>query len=343
MSSSTAAREAFAKVVRVGTIPTYDGARASVFCEVKYTEDGRLSITGVIGPRSSGNAAGGCGQIDMEFAHRDPHDDDPRYDRPVPASAFTFAPGWDADTWLAFLDVWKRWHLNDMHPGCEHQRAAGWREIAREEVTLYHWRLRTEVSASVRKALKDAEARLRAGESVALDSEAAALAALPGEVTTAEDVAPGPLYEPRTPLYDGGRPASERKALGWLRPSEHLRGILTKPCEVCGYAYGSAWQREEVPGRVLDFLRSLPPTDKPHPWGETVKPLESIGAEEFAAILERNGYHTASADVLAGHDWREATAYVFRGLADMRYDDGEARWLRDFVRSLHADGVMPGA
>jgi hypothetical protein len=24
------------------------------------------------------------------------------------------------------VDLWKRWHLNDMRPGCEHQRAAGW-------------------------------------------------------------------------------------------------------------------------------------------------------------------------------------------------------------------------
>lgn len=26
----------------------------------------------------------------------------------------------------SFLAIWQRWHLNDMHAGCEHQRALGW-------------------------------------------------------------------------------------------------------------------------------------------------------------------------------------------------------------------------
>jgi hypothetical protein len=43
------------------------------------SEDGRFSISGVIGPLPSGNALGGCGQIDMEFAHRNDNDNDKRY------------------------------------------------------------------------------------------------------------------------------------------------------------------------------------------------------------------------------------------------------------------------
>lgn len=119
------ASEDFAKVVRPGTLPTGGGARVSVFVEIRH-KDGRLSLSGVIGPRSSGNCWGGCGQIDMEFQHRDPARDDARYSRPIPPSEFSFAPGWDATTWLDLLEVWDRWHLNDMRSGCEHQRAMGW-------------------------------------------------------------------------------------------------------------------------------------------------------------------------------------------------------------------------
>jgi hypothetical protein len=113
------------KVMRIGTMDTGGGRRASIYVEAKY-EDGRLSVSGVIGPLSSGNALGGCGQIDMEFAHRNPEDDDKRYGELVKPGDITFAPGWSAERWYQLLDVWKEWHLNDMHAGCEHQRALGW-------------------------------------------------------------------------------------------------------------------------------------------------------------------------------------------------------------------------
>jgi hypothetical protein len=162
----------FTKVIRPGTLPTFGGSHVSVYINIKYN-DGCLSITGVIGPRPSGNCYGGCGQIDMEFAHRNPADNDKRNNHPTPTSEFTWAPGWTADMWLELLDIWNRWHLNDMKSGCEHQRALGWTS------------------------------------------------------------------------YDE-------------HPSE--------PCPVCGYKYGSAWLREEVPADVLEWLRELPDTDRQPAW-----------------------------------------------------------------------------
>ena len=90
---------------------------------IKAEYDGRLSLTGVVGPKKNGDANGGCGQIDMEFAHRDPAHDDSRYDHPTPPEDITFAPGWDRDKWLDLLDVWRRWHLNDMRAGNPAQEA----------------------------------------------------------------------------------------------------------------------------------------------------------------------------------------------------------------------------
>ncbi len=114
------------KVMRIGTIETREnGRRASVFVKVEYDE-GKLSISGVVGPLPTGNALGGCGQISMDFAHRDPKDNDGRCDHPIPPDAFRFAPGWTADKWLDLLDAWENWHCNDTQAGCEHQRALGW-------------------------------------------------------------------------------------------------------------------------------------------------------------------------------------------------------------------------
>lgn len=124
----------FVKVVRPGTI---NGGRSrfSVFCSIEF--DGkRLSITGVEGPLASGNARGGCGQIEMHYMHRNPGDDSP-YERDgkvvwpdrdtlTGPQDFVWAEGWDADLWLDFLYVWKHYHCNDLQAACEHQRTLGW-------------------------------------------------------------------------------------------------------------------------------------------------------------------------------------------------------------------------
>lgn len=143
------------KIVRIGTRKAYGGRSYSVYCEINI-KDGCLSITGVEGPLPSGNCLGGCGQIVMDGLEMD-----------------SYAPGWDAELAQQFAKIWKRWHLNDMKVGCEHQRALGWR------------------------------------------------------------------------VYD-------------VHPSE--------PCPVCGYKYGTAWLKEELPQHVIDFLAALPDADRVPAW-----------------------------------------------------------------------------
>lgn len=84
----------FTKTVRVGKGPDGD-----VFCSIKFA-DGRLSITGVEGPKANGNASGSCGQIVDALA-----------------AVKECAPGWTFGLAAKFARVWKRWHLNDMRAG----------------------------------------------------------------------------------------------------------------------------------------------------------------------------------------------------------------------------------
>lgn len=96
-------------------------------------------------------------------------------------------------------ELWDRWHLNDMRPGCEHQRAAGWDKRA---------------------------------------------------------------IDPSKPLDTYGKHFIGQRQpswnmLAWVRPEEHPDGLLSKPCPVCGYKYGTAWLYEAVPADVLDELHSL--------------------------------------------------------------------------------------
>ena len=184
------------KVIRPGRVKVYnswgDGRDyRNVFIKIKF-EGGCLSLSGVVGPRKSGNCAGSCGQI------RDTLKD----------KTLKLAEAWTFRAIETLCLFWERWHLNDMRPGCEHQRELGW-----------HTR---------------------------------------------------PI-DPEKPLNAYGKhsPWQSRPSwnmLTWVYPDEHPGGLLTKPCPVCGYRYGTAWKREEVPQNVIDWLFSLPETDVVPAW-----------------------------------------------------------------------------
>lgn len=72
----------------------------------------RLSIQGEIGGEADG-------RIILEFKE---------FDDRGSSSLDEIAPyeGWDPDQIRRLFEVWKRWHLNNMRAGCEHQRAEGW-------------------------------------------------------------------------------------------------------------------------------------------------------------------------------------------------------------------------
>jgi len=80
-------------------------ANGQMFLKIKF-ENKRLSITGVIGPLSNGDCRGNCGQIIDKLS--DLHQ---------------YTPGYSPELCGKLREAWERWHLNDMRPGCEHQRA----------------------------------------------------------------------------------------------------------------------------------------------------------------------------------------------------------------------------
>ncbi len=132
------------KVVRIGTVKTYGGRAASVYCHITY-KNGRLSISGVVGPLPGGNCLGSCGQIDVDWT-------------PI----VNYAKGWTPSMTRRFLDIWDRWHLNDTRPGtpeqmdyvrnyrknharanyeelCSALKTAGLYEVIRADGTLYKY------------------------------------------------------------------------------------------------------------------------------------------------------------------------------------------------------------
>lgn len=97
----------FVRVLRPG-----HSARGLVFITVKLEqrESGLcLSLTGVEGPKSNGDARGSSGQCTDALAY-----------------LTGYAPGWSAKSAARLKAIWERWHLNNMRAGCEHQRAELW-------------------------------------------------------------------------------------------------------------------------------------------------------------------------------------------------------------------------
>lgn len=237
----------FTKVVHPLNVWEYNKFRP-VFCEINI-KDGELSITGVVGPQANGDAWGGCGQIDDTL-------------RNTPRNERKLSPAWTPFMFKKFLDVWDTWHLNDMHPECEHQAALGWMEKARQEVTFYKYHLNTDIAKEQNALKKSNENALILGDTVQLTPEQITLLLRPWSIKTT-DPTPPPDYVPDTIL---NRSNAETKTLGWLTESEHPEGILSRPCPTCGYKYGSSCKKVELPADVIEFLESLPDTDITPAW-----------------------------------------------------------------------------
>lgn len=137
-------------------------------------------------------------------------------------------------------DLWDKYHLNDLHPECEHQAALGWREMGREEVELKKFVLTREAIRQKNALERRSLDALKAGKTVKLSEDEQVVASLAYSVKTIED-----LLDSIRQFYE--LDAVERKARGWLQADEFDLGLLGKPCPICGYRYGHGWNYLPIP------------------------------------------------------------------------------------------------
>lgn len=137
--------------------------------------------------------------------------------------------------------LWKLYHLNDMHPECKHQAAAGWREQAAEKVTFYIFTMTVDAIRERDSLKRRILTAAQNGETWQTSPVEQLLLSLEYSVKSENETLPDNIagyYKLKE---------TETKALGWLRPEEHSRGILGKPCPVCGYKYGHSWNYFPIP------------------------------------------------------------------------------------------------
>lgn len=146
---------------------------------------------------------------------------------------------------------WQLYHLNGMHPECEHQAAQGWREIAAQYVPLYIFQLTAEALRAQREIKNKVLTAAKTGENFQTTEEEQKTLALDFSIKYHADALPADI----APFYT--LKGTEKKMLGWLHESDHPQGILSKPCPVCGYKYGHGWQFFPIPADDLKRIKEL--------------------------------------------------------------------------------------
>lgn len=160
-----------------------------------------------------------------------------------------------------------KWHLNDMHAGCEHQEELGWghgRTIALErssltpaqDATLHH------DLAMVRKAKMDKEVAARWAEIRTSEAAATRWLKRTQDKVTLYDVEQLAGGDPRW------NPSARRHKEALVRlveseiPIERFEAALYKdcigaPCPECGYKYGTEWLKRDLPTEVVTLVTDI--------------------------------------------------------------------------------------
>lgn len=238
------------KIINPCTCDIGEGFKYNAFAEIVYNEeDCVLSIHGVIGPMKNGNSKGSCGQCIDEFANGTPKGK------------------WTREMLDKFCKVWREWHLNDMRAYCQHMKELGWTEHINESIEVKTWNLKKEAYTAKTDARNRAIRCLENGEAFNPTDEEVMYANLPFSVKTYNGETPQKedLYEfKETDCL--GYSNVEYVSRGWLSFEDTPLGFLKKPCPVCGYKYGTAWIKEEIPRDVITFLEQLPESDIAPAW-----------------------------------------------------------------------------
>ena len=143
--------------------------------------------------------------------------------------------------------VWQRWHLNDMRPGCEHQRE--W--DTSKPIIMVRYMLNTDVWQQQNSIKHMLTIHLAATGTASATPEEQRILGYKMSFNQGADI---PLTDDLKSIYHEDK--REHKTAGWVYPTEHPEGLLTKPCPVCGYKYGSKWLREELPADVVAEIAS---------------------------------------------------------------------------------------
>lgn len=153
-----------------------------------------------------------------------------------------------SDELKRILDIWKEYHLNDMHAECVHQEEAGIHELASQPLYKAEYTMTHDTIMKQRKVEDFIKKELIENGTVTLSQEQRDLYTMKYSIKkfflNAEEAEANipegyKLREVETTLR-------EHTSL-----SESEFGLLGKECPVCGYKYGHGWTYRPIPEEIL--------------------------------------------------------------------------------------------
>jgi len=166
------------------------------------------------------------------------------------------------------IEYWKAWHLNDMRPGCIHQKEwDGNKKLKIITVKTNTWKVKDELlskiiellkmDTSTKKGMIEFQSKLRR-----YDHTHAMFVKLIEKIQKA--LKNNEMYVPNQDSWE--KSWFDNKVIEydqtdaiarWTKPTDHPDGILGKRCDECQYTYGSKWLIEPLPDEVKDFFMNL--------------------------------------------------------------------------------------
>lgn len=166
-----------------------------------------------------------CGQVDMDIDYEAASDDLKR-----------------------ILDIWKEYHLNDMHAECIHQEEAGMRKLASQPLYKAEYTMTHDTIVKQRKVEGFIKEELTQNGTVTLSQNQRELYTMKYSIKKFFLNAD----EAKENIPEGYKLREVEATLrGHTSLSESEFGLLGKECPVCGYKYGHGWTYRPIPEEIL--------------------------------------------------------------------------------------------
>ena len=156
-----------------------------------------------------------------------------------------------SDDLKRILDIWKEYHLNDMHAECIHQEEAGIRKLASQPLYKVEYTMTHDTIVKQRGVEDFLKKELTQNGTVALSQDQRELYTMKYSIKKFFLNAD----EAKENIPEGYKLREVEATLrGHTSLSESEFGLLGKECPVCGYKYGHGWTYRPIPEEILTEL-----------------------------------------------------------------------------------------
>lgn len=153
-----------------------------------------------------------------------------------------------SDDLKRILDIWKEYHLNDMHAECIHQEEAGIRKLASQPLYKVEYTMTHDTIVKQRRVEDFIKEELVQNGTVTLSQEQQDLYKMKYSIKKFFLNAD----EAKENIPEGYKLREVEATLrGHTSLSESEFGLLGTECPVCGYKYGHGWTYRPIPEEIL--------------------------------------------------------------------------------------------